>query len=47
MRLYIYKYQNLDLNGVITKVITKLSSDEDLNKKNNDKKNLILKDNVY
>ena len=33
-------YQNLDLNGVITKVITKLSVDEDLNKKNNDKKNI-------
>ena len=33
-------YQNLDLNGIITKVITKLSVDEDLNKKNNDIKNL-------
>ena len=33
-------YQNLDLNGVITKVITKLSVHEDLNKKNNDKKNI-------
>ena len=33
-------YQNLDFNGVITKVITRLSEDEDLNKKNNDKKNI-------
>ena len=33
-------YQNINLNGVITKVITKLSVDDDSNNKNNDKKNI-------
>ena len=33
-------YQNINLNGVITKVITKLSVDDDASNKNNDKKNI-------